>query len=297
LREAADLKDTAHFDGEHIITIINPLNETVCYDLSIVHAATVLTLNDSTTGLPSQFPPAIEDSELVSVIFSPSSLQLGPQSVGNVTVNFSLVSDIDELLVPVYSGYVLVRSSSIADGGSLQIPFMGVAANMTTLELFNTSLGLPTLRSFAPSDNRFITADGSVFSMNTTILDIPTIALELSLPSRMLRLDILPADNSTFNTTAFAGLNILGYGHKIHLIVRSAKGSPVSNEPRGDPLTPPEALAWDGSFDSGGVAPDGPYRLALRALKILAENVDNEDSWDTFISPIFIVNRTTTNEE
>jgi len=55
-------------------------------------------------------------------------------------------------------------------------------------------------------------------------------------------------------------------------------------------------LGWDGSFEDGGVAPDGQYRLAIRALKMLAENLDNEDSWETYISPTFIVNRTVTNE-
>ena len=52
-----------------------------------------------------------------------------------------------------------------------------------------------------------------------------------------------------------------------------------------------ESIFWDGTFNSGAVAPNGQYRLALRALKMLAPNVNDEDSWDTFITPVFTVQR------
>jgi len=203
-----NLKDTTHFNAEHIITISNTGNETVYYYVGGTTAATVYTLSSNVTGIPSLFPPVIDNSSLISVSICPLCLQLGPQSSGNISVLFQLASDIDKSLVPVYSGYILIQSSSVADGGTLQVPFMGVAANMTTLRLFNTANGFPTLRSFATTDNRTITSNGTVFSLNTQ--DIPAVAVELLLPTRVLRLDVLPGDNSTFNTTVFAGLNILG---------------------------------------------------------------------------------------
>jgi hypothetical protein len=53
-----------------------------------------------------------------------------------------------------------------------------------------------------------------------------------------------------------------------------------------------DTVAWDGILTTGAVVPNGQYRLGIRALKILAEDLDNEDSWETFVSPLFTINRT-----
>jgi hypothetical protein len=39
------------------------------------------------------------------------------------------------------------------------------------------------------------------------------------------------------------------------------------------------------------VAPNGQYRLALRALKLFASDTENADSWDTYITPVFTIAR------
>ena len=58
-----------------------------------------------------------------------------------------------------------------------------------------------------------------------------------------------------------------------------------------DPETFSFSLFWNGSLSGGVDAPNGQYRLALRSLRMLASNVDNADSWDTFVSPVFTVQR------
>lgn len=49
------------------------------------------------------------------------------------------------------------------------------------------------------------------------------------------------------------------------------------------------SIGWDGTLNTGTVLPNGQYRLALRALKMFAANVDDANSWDTFITPVFTV--------
>ena len=94
------------------------------------------------------------------------------------------------------------------DGGVLTIPFMGVAADMTTLPLFNaTSQPFTTSTAHAPNDT--IADDGStVFSMQGE--DTPAVNFGLTFPSRVVRLDVLPVNLDAATNTTFAGVKILG---------------------------------------------------------------------------------------
>jgi hypothetical protein len=49
--------------------------------------------------------------------------------------------------------------------------------------------------------------------------------------------------------------------------------------------------AWNGTLANGSSAPDGSYKLALRTLKLLAADITNPDSWDTYLSPSFTIQR------
>jgi len=79
------------------------------------------------------------------------------------------------------------------------------------------------------------------------------------------------------------------------LTLRSADGFPISSGVPRDDLgeDPAEFLffQWDGNFSDGTIAPNGDYRLAFRSLKILAADYNSSDSWETFISPTFMVAR------
>jgi hypothetical protein len=74
---------------------------------------------------------------------------------------------------------------------------------------------------------------------------------------------------------------------------RSALGFPVEAVPRntGDAGEETTSAVWNGQFVDGTTAPDGQYRLALRVLKLLAPDLDDEDSWNSFITPVFTVAR------
>lgn len=181
------------------------------YSLEYVNAATVYALGSNTTEIPSLFPPLVDASQLVTVSFSEQSVQLQPGASGSVTVTFCLIDNVDVSLLPIYSGYLTINSTATSDGGALQIPVLGVATNMTTQQLFDKAQGFPIFQSFNPADNRTITADGATFTLNTTTLDLPAIVVRLLLPTRVLRVDVLPPNDSNSNATVFAGLKTLGY--------------------------------------------------------------------------------------
>jgi hypothetical protein len=182
----------------------NAVNYTFGYTLS----ATAYVLSSNLTGIPSLFPPTLDDSQLIGVTLSRKSLHLKANTSGTFEVDFSLPEAVDESLIPIYSGSVRVRSSRMEDGPFLQIPFMGIAANMTTQRIFDTSNGFPIFRS--EKDNETITSDGALVSMDLTDLDLPALVFRLLLPTRVLMVNVLPPDQANSNATIFAGLRSLG---------------------------------------------------------------------------------------
>jgi hypothetical protein len=153
----------------------------------------------------------VDGSTIVSVSITPTSLQLAAGASGKVTAVFSYVSGFDAHLLPVYSGFITVQSSATSDMGTLQIPFMGAAFNMTALPSFDVQGGFPEFTGSSASLNgSVIGTNGSVFTMNPVTQDFPTIISRLLFGSRIVRLDVLPPDDSIAGTTQFAGFNILG---------------------------------------------------------------------------------------
>jgi hypothetical protein len=61
--------------------------------------------------------------------------------------------------------------------------------------------------------------------------------------------------------------------------------------PRNDDADPLFNEVWNGILSNGTSAPDGSYKLALRALKLLVTDLNDPDSWDTYITPSFTIER------
>jgi hypothetical protein len=160
--------------------------------LASINALTVFALNGTAASPIGAFDATPDDVSPVAVTLSPDVLELAPGVTQNVTAIFSL-QKFDSSRVPAYSGYIVVNSSAQGDGGALQIPFMGVAADMSKLPLFDTTGGFPTLSPLATAPNGTIwTDDSAVFSLNKP--DFPAINVAMFFPSRVLKLDVLPGD-------------------------------------------------------------------------------------------------------
>ena len=63
---------------------------------------------------------------------------------------------------------------------------------------------------------------------------------------------------------------------------------------RNDDISPGDLFGsdvWNGTLANGSSIPDGSYKLALRALKLLVQNTTDANSWDTYITPSFSIQR------
>src|SRR5271170_6487469 len=145
-------QDTANFAGTQVISITNNGSASASYSFDILIAPTTYGFTN-TTGPITAFPPILVNSTPISVGFSPPTLEVQPGQSANVTVTFQLAPNFDESGVPVYSGWLLVNSSAPEDGGALQIPFLGVATNMSSLPIFDTLQGFPSLTTAANAPN------------------------------------------------------------------------------------------------------------------------------------------------
>jgi Subtilase family/Fn3-like domain len=207
--EDLTFQDTTNFAGTQVISITNNGSASTSYSFDILIAPTTYGFSN-TTGPITDFPPILVNSTPISVGFSPPTLQVQPGQSANVTLTFVLAPNFDETGVPVYSGWVLVNSSASEDGGALQIPFLGVATNMSSLPILDTLQGFPSLTTAANAPNNSITTDGAVFTL-TNLSTTPSLNYQFVFGPRILRIDALPGDGNSAATTDFAGLGILGY--------------------------------------------------------------------------------------
>jgi hypothetical protein len=64
--------------------------------------------------------------------------------------------------------------------------------------------------------------------------------------------------------------------------------------PRNDDISPGDLffnVVWNGTLTNGSSVPDGSYKLALRALKLLVADTTDPNSWDTYLTPSFTIQR------
>ena len=202
------LQDTANFAGTQVFSVTNNDTGTVSYSFGSINAATAYGINN-TNGQISFFPPQLDNNTPVSVTISPNTIDLEPGKSTNVTATFTLNTSFNSSQVPVYSGWLVVNSSAPGDGGTLRIPYMGVATNMLSLPLYYTSPRFPSLTTSANAPNNSIMVDGAVFTLANDS-STPCINVFLLFGPRTLRMDVLPGVGNTAPTSDFAGLPIIG---------------------------------------------------------------------------------------
>ena len=200
-----------------MVSIKNNGNQSVTYSFGSVNAATAYALSSVGSDI-AQFPPLLDPASPISVSLSASSVTVKPGITVNITATFSINETFDQSLIPVYSGYIIVNSSAPSDYGNLNIPFMGVGANLSTQDVLDTTAGFPSVTPSGTSATPpGIAPNGSITSSTITSFDMsnandtPVFNYALRFPSRRVRLDLLPADPSAPVNSTFAGLGILGY--------------------------------------------------------------------------------------
>ncbi|KAK6521524.1 hypothetical protein TWF506_001734 [Arthrobotrys conoides] len=262
-----EFNDTSdrHFRKAISFKITNIGDAEADYYLTDISGATAYTTMKNST-IPKLFPPDMTLSSAV-VNIEPASLRIKKGQSKRVTVRVTPPSDLETSRIPVYGGWVkIVRNGQDTD--SLRIPYMGVAADMTSFKVTNSDPKLLNYRS----EN----------STETGATEPPVLAWSLVLGSAVVRIDVVSIRNTTANDIRlFSADNTMGSipGYPLLWNPRSGRGQETQ-------------VSWDGRVvkqDGGSPipVPAGTYQFIYRALRISGSNSTGRD-YDRWVSDKFV---------
>lgn len=281
------LNDTAHFKGVHTITIKNTARTRQTYKLSHVPVGTMISLIPGTP-FPADFPvPQTADAATVRII--PSTLTLGPGSSGTVIASISPPKGLDASTLPVYSGFIQVKSAT----ETLKVSYLGVAASLKDAQVVDN-----TDAFFGVETPVLIDALGDIIEspQNFTFvgIDFPSLVFRLTFGTPALKIDLVSPNVKVATNLrkrrgsfswwwpglarpkgSFAKIPTIGPLDEFDFIPRDSD----------DPTTGFSQLPFStAQFANGSTIPNGSYKILLRALKV-SGNPANEDDYEVFLSP------------
>lgn len=268
--------DTDNFAQGQEFSIENNSNDTVTYTIRDVNAATAYTFAPGAI-YPAPFPNSLdsktEGASLAFDVESPFTIPAGGRQI--IHVNCTPPATLDSTRLPVYSGYVVINGS---DSSALSLPYMGVAGSMkaaTVLDPEATYLtGSEVINATAVGAGRTFylppagASNDTTFQSNST--EYPRFQFALAMGSALIRLEVSPVGEAPAGTNVTQSLGITTIGDVF--------GTPMTYYPRMAPGSVINA-DWDGRLATGAYAPEGSYKLVLRALKILGDR-DNADDYE-----------------
>ncbi|EJD54606.1 hypothetical protein AURDEDRAFT_179722 [Auricularia subglabra TFB-10046 SS5] len=279
------LNDTANFRGTHTITVRNTARTRQTYRLSHVPAGTMISLDPGTL-FPADFPVP-QSTAAAGVRISPSTLTLPAGGTGRVTVSITPPRGLDRKTLPVYSGFVQIKSPS----ETLKVSYLGLASALKDAQVVDN-----TDTFFGIVTPVIVDGDGNVQegSRNYTFVgaDVPSLLFRLAMGTPAFKLDLV-SPNIKISTNLKRGFSGWWPGLR-----RPKTGSfdavktigpiaefdflPRNND---DPVDGFDELTLDGAqFANGTSVPNGTYKLLMRVLKITG-NPANENDYEVFLSP------------
>lgn len=268
-------------------SVTNLDDKDTTFALGNIPALTVYSFEEGGKRIPA-FPPPIADGAEAELDFSGDAVSGDSVTVKagqtvEVIVGATPPGIVNAERLPVYSGFLSLNGTN---GEHLTIPYMGVAASMRDdTKFFYTDI--PTGVYMSSTNQRWpipIAADTTFTGprpdtpdVNVWSFDWPQARVLVNVGSRHVRLDVVPASNST--ATELPRTNWLG-----HSSVGQVAGFPFKHVTR---------ASFRGSFNGlladGKVVPSGRYRLVASALKLFGDNANPED-WEKVVLDPFIIN-------
>ncbi|KAJ7495908.1 subtilisin-like protease [Mycena galericulata] len=264
------LNDTAHFKGNHTISITNTGNKTVTYQIRHVPAGTVETVQNSfVLGVPSVIPAA------ATIAFSASSVTVHPGETKRTIATFTPPPSVINTTFPLYSGFIEV----VAPSETLKVTYLGAAASLEAAPIFDSTnrfFGIP-LPAMIDSAGR--PQEGPT---NYTFMggDTSFILFRLSFGTAKIRLDLV-RDDLAFTPTipskrAFTWWWTQSAAGTFEQVKTIGPLGEFDYQPRGT----------NGTFANGTRIDDGQYRVILRGLKI-GGNPNMEEDYESWLGPQF----------
>lgn len=266
--------DTDNHISEQQFTISNTGNSSVTYTIGHVGAAAGYTLPANDTGYPDYFPNELL-FDAATLSFSEESPLVIPAGENRIiSVNATPPADLDAHRIPVYSGYITINGS---DSSALSLPYMGVASSLKSAsvlakpETYMThSMAGPNSTSLMPGRSFLLPPPGrsndTQFMPNIT--DYPQLQISMAMGSAYVKIDVLPVSvpEGTNVTTTLGDVQTVG----------DVFMTPYEWMAR-NPIDAPDATTWDGRLATGDYAPEGTYKMLVRALKIFGDRNTIDD--------------------
>ncbi|KAK0522746.1 hypothetical protein OC834_006159 [Tilletia horrida] len=285
------LNDSRHFAGPQQVTITNIGNATQTFKMEHQPAGTVRMLDGSPSFVFRKgFLVPVQDQQ-ATVRFTPARFSLGPGEQGTVSVDVRAPASSQKDL-PVYSGFAIARSDQ--PHGSVSVPYMGVAADMSAYPIFSTTQP-PGLYD---GNGTRVEQDGRVFSLAAKG-DAPSVRFWLLLGTQYSDAYLVRANTSyvptlpTFPGRPDAGPCTTSHRRPLspddviltiqrdHFFDRSLNDPQIQNYGTID-----VTVNMTDSSGNAHIVRDGEYRILVRMLKIFGDP-GQESSFQSYLSPSF----------
>ncbi|KAI1344254.1 peptidase S8/S53 domain-containing protein [Xylariaceae sp. FL0016] len=272
--------DTDHFVDQSAFTVENTGTEEVTYELGHLKAETMYFFApDIDTLTPSSFPNTIIDA-WAELDFDTNSVTIPAGSSVNITVSVTPPAGLNATLLPVYSGYITLNSTSDAAAPTLTLPYMGVAGRMRDVPLLqnsktyladnylpataNTTYTIPVPDPSDADDD-----DAGNNGSSGPVIGYPNLLLQPTIGTREVRVAVVAAADGS----------VLG---------------PLAGFPQQYVTRTQSWAAVRGLLADGTVLDEGAYRLRVSALRLFGDAATDAD-WDVLETVPFVVRYEATN--
>jgi hypothetical protein len=252
--------ETTYFAKNKTFTLTNQGDTEVSYNISYVPAVTAMTLKkDGKTVIA--FPGELHTMS-ADIQFNNTKVKLkkGDKAIIRVVAT---PPNLDAARLPLWSGYIRINGT---DGTSLSLPYQGLVGSLhdhTVLEPNATWIinsGDKDYKAVAPNTTFTMPRQGPVKNFT-----LPAVAVNSTLGSRLMQFHIVP---------------VSGDGSQGKPLGQT-QASPVEYNARGR-----DSLGWEGKLNNGKYAPEGSYRILVRALRLYGNEKIDKD-WDESMTPLF----------
>ncbi|ODA76423.1 hypothetical protein RJ55_07692 [Drechmeria coniospora] len=258
--------DTDHFTKLAKVKINNTGDREITYNLSNVPAVTMYTLDPGSTA-PSDFPNEFVQAAAV-LQFSQDTITLGPNTSTTFEVRPTPPSGLDAKRLPLWSGWIAVNGT---DGSSLSIPYQGLSGSLRSSTVLRSNSAWVSKSNKWNQQATNVTFFRQKAGQNNSTGAQPFVVANLTLGTSILTADVVPVTSVSMNTTTRWGFQTIGQPF----------GFPLRTLSRG-----PYLRRWDGRVESGDHAPEGEYKLVVRALRIFGD-ANTEADWDVSVTSSF----------
>ncbi|KAI8201518.1 Minor extracellular protease vpr [Colletotrichum sp. SAR 10_76] len=260
--------DTDNFVGNATVSIKNTGSADLVFDISHRKAVTMYTFISTSDRLrAAAFPNPIVE-EWADLQFSSEKLTVPAGGSVDLTVTCTPPSNLNATLLPVYSGYIILTSTT--DAPSLNVPYLGVVGSMYSTPVLTASQAyLAEYNGVVPANRTYtIVRPDPANPPRTDRGDqsaTPNVYIQPTVGTASLAVDVLSVVNGKEEN--------LG----------SLAGWPLPYVTRVD-----QRAYFNGLLADGTVLEPGVYKMQVSALRIYGDREKKED-WDVFTTVPFIV--------